>query len=275
MNVSVSVRRWKQTTSSRREQRAPGRLSELICPRLNPPPVPGWEGEEVDGDGNEEHLHLNGMFFFLSPSSLYLFGNDLVMCWWRHERKSSSLLLASRSFTIIQVSFLCSLLFYTEPESSFFSSAWGGPPAPTFLVNAHVKHHHTWHSQDYVTWRPGTMSHLLHDTVCFLFLKREREMLSPQVTFKRAQAHRWTSSSFSYGMDYVQVPWQDTNILFTHCITSTSRGIMILAWPCIIYSCPAVYVLALVLFVGAPVGSVLARLTPDLPVQTLTPIRGE
>lgn len=150
MNVSVSVRCWKQTTSSRREQRARGRLSELICPRLNPPPVPGWAGEEVDGDGNEEHLHLNGMFFFLSPSSLYLSGNDLVMCWWRHERKSSSL-LASRSFTTVQMSFLCSLLFYSEPKSSFLSSAWGGPPAPTFLVNARVKHHHTWHSQNYVT----------------------------------------------------------------------------------------------------------------------------
>lgn len=49
---------------------------------------------------------------------------------------------------------------------------------------------------------------------------------------------------------------------------------MIFAWPCIIYSCPAVYVLALVLFVGAPVGSVLAHLTPDLPVQTPAPIRG-
>lgn len=88
MNVSVSVRCWKQTTSSHLELRARSRLSELICPRLNPPSrtrplLAGPErAGELDREENEEHLHLNGMFFF--PASCL--SVCLVMTWLCADR---------------------------------------------------------------------------------------------------------------------------------------------------------------------------------------------
>lgn len=66
----------------------------------------------MDREENEEHLHLNGKFFFPSSLPLYLFGNDLVMFGSRHERKSFYLLVASVLNRNLQLNTPYSCLFF-------------------------------------------------------------------------------------------------------------------------------------------------------------------
>lgn len=72
----------------------------------------GTRSREIDTEGNEAHLHLNRMFFFPAFLPLYLFGNDLVMCRSRHERKSLSLLVASFLNGNLQLNASYSCLFF-------------------------------------------------------------------------------------------------------------------------------------------------------------------
>lgn len=90
MSVPVSGAVNKQAHPKLDLGRVRDHLSELICPPLNPTlstltqpaglrPAPGWAGRGMDG-GENEHLHLNGMFSLTRFHAFHLFGNDLVMC---------------------------------------------------------------------------------------------------------------------------------------------------------------------------------------------------
>lgn len=94
MSVPVSGAVNKQAHPNPELGRVRHRLSELICATLNPtphplpPPTPNPAdsvqgrdelGEKVDA-GENEHLHLNGMFSLVHFRAFHLFGNGFVMC---------------------------------------------------------------------------------------------------------------------------------------------------------------------------------------------------
>lgn len=207
MNVNVAVQCWKRTTSSLREPRAQGRLSELICPWLNPPPVPtcsiaepGWEGRDIGREENEEHLHLNGMFSSLHFSRSHF----CVMAWLcvDGDMRGNPLLLLvalilnrnlhlNSSYSCLFFVLCC---FYWTLVSVIFVI----PPLlgerreihlVLHLVSLHVTPHHIWHSQRLCHHKALAQHPTLTMTSCFSSRESMTCLVAPGSCFKCA--HTW------------------------------------------------------------------------------------